>query len=105
MLPGDSYSFDLTAEKNLDLKLTFVAGVAGEVTIRLTASGAGQHSFALRTDNLDLREQEQAVDLKPGVPRTIVWNAKAISAGTPWIAVMIPDHDFAGRRELTGRGF
>ena len=105
VLPGESYSLNLTAEKNLDLKMTSGATATGEVTIRLTVSGAGQHTFALRTDNLDLRDAEQSVDLKPGVPRTIVWNAKAASAGAPWIAVMIPDHDFAGRRELTGRGF
>ena len=105
VLPGESYSLNLTAEKNLDLKMTSAAAATGEVTIRLTVSGAGQHTFALRTDNLDVRDAKQSVDLKPGVPRTIVWNAKAASAGAPWIAVMIPDHDFAGRRELTGRGF
>jgi hypothetical protein len=105
VLPGESYSLDLTRGKVLDLKTTQETGVAGEVTIRVAAAGEGRHSFTLRTENLDLSEPARVVELRPGVPQTIVWKARMLSTGEPWIAVMIPDHDFASRKELTGASF
>jgi Glycosyl hydrolase family 9 len=105
VLPGESYSLDLTKGKVLDFKAEEETGAGGDVTIRVAAAGEGRHTFQLRTDNLELSEPARVVVLTPGAPRTIVWKARMLSTGAPWIAVMIPDHDFASRKELTGTAF
>ncbi len=99
MLPGESYSvnfddveFTLAGEKN----------ASGTVTLRAVLFGSGRHTIALRTDNLPVESAAREIDLKPGAPQTIEWQARPTS-DAPWIAVAVPDHQISRRKELTGR--
>jgi hypothetical protein len=95
-LSGGTYRIDLT--RGLDFAAT--AETADSVTIRLIASGDGAHSFALRTDNLQVDQPARELVLKPGERGTIVWKGRKISANTPWVAVIVPDGDLSRRKEL-----
>ncbi len=74
----------------------------GEVTVRVTASGSGVHTFALRTDNLAVRNPARTVTLRPDAPVTIEWRGTPVSRTASWVAVVIPDGDVARRREVPG---
>jgi len=63
------------------------------VTIRLTASGVGRHTFALRSDNLVVRDSSKTVMLSAGRPLVIEWRASVASPDLPWTAVVVPDAD------------
>jgi hypothetical protein len=71
--------------------------------LRVSAEGAGRHTFALRTDNLTLSEPgKQGVDLTSGGVRETVWHAHVIAPQTPWVAVVVPDDTLSQHREVTG---
>ncbi|HEX5830955.1 MAG TPA: glycoside hydrolase family 9 protein, partial [Gemmatimonadaceae bacterium] len=72
----------------------------GRVLIRLTASGEGRHTFALRADNLAARRRSRTVTLRPGRPVTVEWKGRPESADMPWVAVVVPDGDVSRRREV-----
>jgi hypothetical protein len=40
--------------------------------------------------------------LKPGSGQTVTWRPRILDAGTPWVAVVIPDGDMSRREELMG---
>ena len=71
--------------------------------LRVSAEGAGRHTFTIRTDNLTLKEPgQQEINLTSGSAREAVWHAHISSAKTPWVAVVIPDGTLSERREITG---
>jgi hypothetical protein len=70
------------------------------LTIRLTASGEGRHTFAIRAENLDIGRPSRTVMLRPGRPVTVEWKARPESADAPWVAVVVPDGDVSRRREV-----
>lgn len=82
--------------------MSAVTQADGAVTIKLTASGSGRHSFAIRSDNLAGDLAVKTVTLRPGRPFALTWKAKTVTANTPWVAVMIPDGQSEQRRELFG---
>ncbi|MEK7407714.1 MAG: hypothetical protein AAB225_21765 [Acidobacteriota bacterium] len=71
----------------------------GEVTIRLTATGSGRHTFTIRADNLAVDQPEKELVLREGTPGSLVWKARMNSLGAPWVAVVVPDGDLGQRRE------
>ena len=72
----------------------------GEITIRLTARGAGTHRYTLRTDNVRDGSASRDVTLREGRPTTVEWKARRIQADAPWVAVVVEDGDATRRREL-----
>ena len=74
----------------------------GEITIRLTASGTGEHTFSLRTSNLTVRPASRTVRLRPGRTTTIEWKGRPASRVAPWVAVVVPDGDLSRSREVLG---
>ena len=72
----------------------------GEIRIRLTASGTGQHTFALRTAHLTVERSVRAVALQAGRPATVEWRGRRTSGDTPWVGVVVPDADVTRRREV-----
>jgi hypothetical protein len=104
LLPGGSYSVDLTPERNLNMRLTQQTDANGVVTVGATLSGTGMHSIAIRAGNLVPDRPEQTVALQTGAPQTVTWRARMVARDAPWIAVVIPDKDLAQREELTGTG-
>ena len=102
-LPGETYTVDLSSDKALDVRVKSATATPAGVTLRLELTGSGEHSVELRTDNLAVEQAVRKVTLKPGTPQTIEWQARRDAADAPWIAVVIPDRDFANRKELTGK--
>jgi len=103
VLPGGSYYLDLRREHAFDFKVTAQSLGHDEVVLRVSAEGAGHHTFTIRSDNLELKGQpKQEIDLTSGTVRDPVWRARIISSKTPWVAVIIPDGALNERREVTG---
>jgi hypothetical protein len=75
---------------------------SGEVTIEISAAGEGEHTFAVRAENLVVRRPERTVTLRPGEPTRITWSARVRSAGAPWVAVVVPDGAVDRRLEVVG---
>ncbi len=103
VLPGGFYDVDLRPDRVLDFKVTSQDSGRDEIVLRVSAEGAGRHTFTIRTDNLTLKESgQQEITLTSGTARDLVWHAHSISAKTPWVAVVIPDGSLSERREITG---
>jgi hypothetical protein len=81
-----------------------VTAANGEVTIRLTTSVPGTHTFVLRTNNLPVRRASKTVTVRAGRPATVEWKGRSTSAGAAWVAVLIPDGDVSRRREVFESG-
>ncbi len=76
----------------------------GEITIRLTATGSGTHTYALRTDNVRLRSAlrtlTRSLTLRPGAPATLEWKGRRELTDAPITVVVVEDGVVARRREL-----
>ena len=103
VLPGGFDDVDLRPDRVLDFKVTSQDLAPNEVIFRVSAEGAGHHTFTMRSDNLALNEPgEQEINLTSGGVREVVWHAHVASPNTPWVAVVIPDGSLSERREVTG---
>jgi hypothetical protein len=102
-LPGEAYSVHLAVENNMDMRVSSETGTTGVMTIRVTLSGSGNHTVALRADNLAADASSRRVTLKPGAPQTIEWQARPSATDVPWVVVVIPDNELSQRQELTGK--
>ncbi len=103
VLPGEFYDVDLRTDRVLDFKVTSQYLGHEQVLLRVSAEGAGRHTFALRTDNLTVNEPaRQEINLISGSVGETVWHAHVVSPKSPWVAVLIPDDTVSNRRELTG---
>jgi Glycosyl hydrolase family 9/Cellulase N-terminal ig-like domain len=103
VLPGTTYSLDLRRSQVLDFKVSFDASEGNEIAIHARASGAGDHTFSIRSDNLVLSGAlTQNVHLSGGTQKEIVWRAHVVSTETPWVALVIPDGELSKRAEVTG---
>jgi hypothetical protein len=103
VLPGGLYTVDLRRDHVLDFKVTVQAVGESGLILRISAEGAGRHTFTIRSDNLTLTEPaKQEIDLASGHVREAVWHAHVVSPATPWVAVVIPDGTLSERREITG---
>ncbi|HKG96078.1 MAG TPA: glycoside hydrolase family 9 protein [Gemmatimonadaceae bacterium] len=85
------------------LSATATTAANGEVTIRLTTSGEGVHTYELRADELTVDRPSRTVTLRAGRPATIEWKARPASKDAAWVAVVIPDGDVSRRREVAQR--
>jgi hypothetical protein len=102
-LAGGSYYVDLRPDRVLDFKVTSQQLGHNEVILRVSAEGAGHHTFTIRTDNLTLKGAgQQEINLSSGSVRETVWHANVVSTKTPWVAVVIPDGTLSERREIAG---
>jgi hypothetical protein len=81
-------------------RTTVAAGSKDEITIRLTASGEGTHTFTLRVDNLAVARPTRTVTLGGGRQATVEWTGRLVTANAAWVAVVIPDGDVSRRREV-----
>jgi hypothetical protein len=101
-LAGGTYHIDLRPGHSLDFKMKVETAGSGKFAIRLTASGDGRHTFALRAYNFDIDRPQRELKLKSGKTGALVWKAKMRSADQPWVVVAIPDGDISGRKDLAG---
>jgi hypothetical protein len=103
VLPGGLYDVDLRRDRVLDFQVTFEDLGHQEAVLRVSAEGAGRHTFTMRSDNLTLKEQEkQEIDLSSGIVREALWHVHIVAPETPWVALVIPDGALSERREVTG---
>ncbi|MBI4891049.1 MAG: glycoside hydrolase family 9 protein [Acidobacteria bacterium] len=102
LLPGGTYSLDFRPARHLDLRVAAQAGAAGRASLKVTLTGEGRHTLAVRADNLLLQRPERQIELKPGAPQTIVFEGTLADPNAPWVAVLVPDNDFTQRKEATG---
>ncbi len=84
------------------LEIETGAAEDGGVTIRVVATGAGTHSFALRTRNLAVDEPVRSMTLGPDGVGYLQWTGRVLAADEPWVAVVVPDGDVRARREAIG---
>jgi hypothetical protein len=74
----------------------------GFVTIRLTASGSGSHTFSLRAHNLEIARPSRTLMLGAGGTATLEWSTRMRAVDQPWVVVAVPNDDPARRRERVG---
>lgn len=84
----------------VDFTVSSEPGPDGTVGIRLTATGSGTWSFALRGHNLAVEQPDRRLTLRPGRAGDLVWTARVLAADEPWVAVIVPDGDVSRRREV-----
>ncbi len=101
-LPGSSYHLDLRAGNALSFEVSKSATAKGEVIIKVKAQGKGNHHFSIRTDNLTLNGAVKELVLKPGTAGMFEWRGRVTSLDTPWVAVVVPDDDLSGKKEVRG---
>lgn len=103
-LAGGTFAVDMRREHAVAFSATFAPGAEpGTVVLRATADGEGQHTFSVRTDNLDLTEPAAvSVDLGRQGTRVITWHARIADKSTPWVAVVLRDGELNGHVELGG---
>ena len=102
LLPGQAIELDLRPESFLDFDVASDTDLQGAVTITLTARGQGSHSFGLRTDNLNVAQSKQTLDLQSGTSAKIIWQGMMASTGAPWVAVVVPDGKLDQKQEVFG---
>ncbi len=101
-LPGAAYQLDLRPGRTLDFQVSREKIGSGEVAIKVTARGSGNHRFSLRAENLTLNPGVQELKLQPETAGSLAWRAGIESADSPWVAVIIPDDDLSQRKEVMG---
>ncbi|MDR9366144.1 MAG: glycoside hydrolase family 9 protein [Balneolaceae bacterium] len=101
-LTGSRSQLDLRKNHSLDFTLEKETTEKGAVTIKLTATGEGTHTFTLRSDNLDVNQPEKELTLTSNNGGSIEWNAQILSADAPWVAVVIPNGNISLRKEVVG---
>jgi Glycosyl hydrolase family 9/Cellulase N-terminal ig-like domain len=103
VVPSGIYSLDLRPEHFLDFKVSSQPAPRNELVVRIEASGAGDHSLSIRSDNLVVSDPSvQNVRLTSGIKKEVLWRARVVSPETPWVAVIVPDGELNERAELTG---
>ncbi len=102
LLPGGTYHLDLRPGRTLDFEASEETTTDGEVTIKVGARGEGSHRFALRAENLNFSDPEKELILRSGVAGSVEWRGRIGSLDTPWVAVVVPDHDLSQRKEVMG---
>jgi hypothetical protein len=103
VLPGGIYSLDLRSEQFLDFKVTSQPASKSDIVVRVEASGAGDHAFSIRSDNLVVSGPVvQKIHLTAGSNKQFEWRAHVLSPETPWVAVVVPDDEINGRAEIMG---
>lgn len=101
-LSSATYQLDLRPGNLLDFDIAKVSIGKGRLAIRITARGNGTHHFSIRVNNLKLTGSRKELILKPGEPGTLEWTASIDFPDEPWVAVLIPDDDLSGRKEISG---
>ncbi len=103
-LAGGNADVDLRRNHADEFSASSEAGTdPGSVTVQATVKGAGQHSFSIRADNLEIAEPTTiSVDLGRQGSRTILWHAHIVDKSTPWVAVVLQDGSLNGHAELSG---
>lgn len=102
LLPSQSYQMDLRRKEAFSFEVAKQSSAKGIVTITLKVQGNGSHQFTVRSNNLAIKDSTKKTILQSGVKVTLKWQGKISATDEPWVAVVVPDNDFANKKELTG---
>ena len=102
LLPSQSYQMDLRRKEAFSFEVAKQSSAKGIVTITLKVQGNGSHQFTVRSNNLIIKDSTKKTILQSGVKVTLKWQGKISATDEPWVAVVVPDNDFANKKELTG---
>jgi len=104
LLAGSSYTLALDPQHWIEVDLS-ASETKGEGRVRVEAlvRGAGEHGLEVRLFNATSDDLELHVDLTAGLEQAVAWDLQVEAPEKPWALVVIPDGDFAGRRETFGR--
>ncbi|MGD0362071.1 MAG: glycoside hydrolase family 9 protein [Bryobacteraceae bacterium] len=101
-LSAGTYNLNLLPGQWWDLQVSSETTAAGDVTVKALARGRGVHRLQLRAENLTFSGAEKEVLLQSDGTATLEWRGHVAQPRTPWIAVVVPDGDLSGRREIMG---
>ena len=101
-LSSATYQLDLRPGHFFDFDISKIKSGKGKLLIRITARGNGTHHFSIRANNLKLNDSRKELILKTGETGKLEWMVSIDSPDEPWVAVLIPDDDLSGRKEITG---
>ena len=101
-LSSATYQLDLRSGHFFDFDISKINNGKGKLLIRVTARGNGTHQFSVRSNNLKLNNSRKELVLKTGQTGKLEWTVSIDSPDEPWVAVLIPDDDLSGRKEITG---
>ena len=102
-LSGGTYDIDLRRDKAIDYTVSAETETSGDLILRVTARGTGQHTFSIRADNLETKEMpQQSAMLISEKESSVTWHAHVLSPDTPWVIIVIADNTLANQREVTG---
>lgn len=94
----------LPQRDSADFKLASSTAADGAVTIRITATGSGPHTFTLRTDNLDVGNNVKSTTLRAGKTTVLEWRGRPIERNAPWVVVALKNGRINQRREAVSAG-
>jgi hypothetical protein len=83
----------------VDFDVTSTTAANGEVTLRVTARGEGQHTFAPRFENVNAAPAK-TVTLRGETPVAVEWKVRPIVPEAAWVAVVVADGDARIRRDI-----
>ena len=97
------YHLDLRRDHILKFDVSIDTTSGNNLMLRIRGEGSGIHTFAIKTDNLELREPGlEHMELHRNTSSEFVLHAHIISPDTPWVAVVIPDGCVDLHREISG---
>jgi hypothetical protein len=103
VLAASSNAVDLRRGHAVRFRVSSTAASPADFVVRADIEGAGQHTFSIRTSNLDTPDPAAAtVDLSAQGKREITWHVHVRDASTPWVAVVLKDGSLSGHAELSG---
>jgi hypothetical protein len=101
-LPSEIYNLDLQQKSSMSFEVSKTVSGKNDVTIKVTAQGNGSHQLTIRADNLAIKKPLTKMDLKPGGKKSFSWKCRIISPDESWVAVIVPDNEISGRKEILG---
>ncbi len=100
LLPASTRELDLRRRGFLDFSIEHSSDGDRTLTIRVSATGAGEHRLTIRAQNVRFDVTERVLDLEEGATCNLAWEGKIGSPNAPWVVVLIPDDELARRREI-----
>ncbi|MGC2638979.1 MAG: glycoside hydrolase family 9 protein [Acidobacteriaceae bacterium] len=102
-LAGGVYAIDLRGDHAASLAASWASGDSGEIVLRATVEGAGEHAISVRADNLEVTEPtSEPVHLGSKGSQVVTWHARIVDPSTPWVAVVLKDGAMSDHVELSG---
>jgi Glycosyl hydrolase family 9/Cellulase N-terminal ig-like domain len=102
-LSGGVAHVDVRPDRAVSFTVAADPARSGKLMLTASVDGAGDHTFAIRTDNLALSDpKDVSVHLGAHGTQVLRWHARVLDASTPWVAIVLKDGLLSGHAELSG---